>query len=75
MSYGSFIVNNCCINARRNQREPRVTREWLVENTYRLAKIDNNNFSCRFDDINSFTVHLWVGEGGKQQTKLSNART
>ncbi|CAF1261972.1 unnamed protein product, partial [Rotaria sordida] len=50
MSYGSFIVNNCCINARRNQREPRVTRE------------------C-------FTVHLWIGEGGKQQTKLSNTRT
>ncbi|CAF2787512.1 unnamed protein product [Rotaria sp. Silwood2] len=70
LSYALFIVNNCCINVRRNFWEPRITREWLVENTRRLATLGDNDFTCRFDNKNIFTVYLWIGEDGKQQSNV-----
>jgi hypothetical protein len=66
MSYASFNINNCCINGKRNRRERRVTQEWIIQNT-RLATIDN--FTSRFDDTNTFTVHLWIGDN-LQQTEV-----
>ncbi|CAF4186431.1 unnamed protein product, partial [Adineta steineri] len=69
LSCASFKINNCCINGRRNLRERRVTRQWIIENTRRLATMDNNNFTCRFEDTNIFTVHLWIGNNNQQQIK------
>ncbi|CAF4121230.1 unnamed protein product [Rotaria socialis] len=74
ISYASFTVNNYCINVRRNLWEPRITREWLVRNTRRLTTLDNNSFTCRFDNNNIFKVYLWIGEDCKQQTTLLNTR-
>ncbi|CAF4132593.1 unnamed protein product [Rotaria magnacalcarata] len=74
ISYASFTINNSCINVRRNLWEPRMTREWLVRNTRRLTTLDNNSFTCRFDNNNIFKVYLWIGEDCKQQITLLNTR-
>ncbi|CAF1345334.1 unnamed protein product [Adineta steineri] len=75
MSCASFNINNCCINGRRNLRERRATRQWIIENTRRLATMDNNNFTCRFEDTNIFTVHLWIGNNDQQQIKVCYCST
>ncbi|CAF1403994.1 unnamed protein product [Adineta steineri] len=75
MSCASFNINNCCINGRRNLRERRVTRQWIIENTRRLGTMNNNNFTCRFEDTNIFTVHLWIGNNTQQQIKVCYCST
>lgn len=71
LTYASFIINNCSLNARRVCWESRITKEWFIKNTRRLASLENHNFTCRFDDANIFAVYLWMTENNKQQTRVS----
>jgi hypothetical protein len=45
---------------RRLQSESRVTRKWLIKNTYRLR--NNDNFICRIDYQYHFSLDIWIGD-------------
>jgi hypothetical protein len=75
LSSCSFYVVNCQIGVKKKLREPPVTREWLVNNTRRLAKKRNNNFTCRFDRRHLFWLHLWISDDGEHQNKVCRDST
>jgi hypothetical protein len=70
LSSSSFYVVNCQVGAKKNLCEPPVTREWLVNNTRRLARRSNNSFTCRFDRRHLFWLHLWISNDGEYQNKV-----
>lgn len=72
LSSGSFFVNNCQISTADKLREPRVTREWFIENTRRLSI--NNNFICRIDYQYRSWIHLWIGDD-ENRSKLKMKRS
>jgi hypothetical protein len=70
LSISSFYVVNCQIGVKKNLREPPVTREWLINNTCRLGRKSNNNFTCRFDRRHLFWLHLWMSNHDEHQNKV-----
>lgn len=71
LSSCSFYIVNCQIGVGKNIREPPVTREWLINNTKRLArKATNNYFTCKFDHQHLSWFHLWIGHDDEPQNKV-----
>jgi hypothetical protein len=75
LSSGSFYVINCQIGVKEKLREPPVTREWLINNTRRLARRTDNSFTCRFDSHHLHWLHLWISDDDEHENKVCRDST